>query len=188
MTKLETERLLVRNMRISDWLDLYEYLSLPATYAFEPGEPVNRDKAKRLARDRAAGNDFLAVVLKSEAKMIGHLYFHRVDPPQFDTWELGYIFHPAYQRQGYCTESCRRLVEHAFAALKAHKIVAYCDPRNPASWRVLEKIGMKREGCFERKAFFRRDERGRPLWHDCWAYGLLAPGEREPQMDTDKNR
>jgi [ribosomal protein S5]-alanine N-acetyltransferase len=172
--RIDTGRLTVRSFQEADAADLHEYLSLPATYVFEPGGPVTMEEAQRLARERSAGIDFLAVVLKAESKMIGHLYFHRIDPQEFMTWELGFIFNPGYQRKGYCTEASRALVEYACAARQVHKVVAFCNPLNLASWKVLEKIGMKREGCFEKKAFFKRDAAGNPIWHDCWAFGLLA--------------
>ena len=44
--------------------------------------------------------------------------------------------------------------------MKSHKVVAFCNPENTASWKVLEKIGMEREGFFKQKAFFRRDDNG----------------------------
>jgi RimJ/RimL family protein N-acetyltransferase len=170
---LETERLILRNFQKDDWKDLYEYLSLAETYVYEPGNPVSIGEAKRLAKERSKGDAFLAVVLKAENKMIGHLYFHREEPLDFYTWELGYIFNPRYQNRGFCTEASRKAVEFGFFELKAHRINAYCDPLNAASWHVLEKIGMEREGHFRKKAFFRRDEKGDPIWHDCYAYGIV---------------
>ena len=65
-----------------------------------------------------------AVVLKGENKVIGHLYFHRTEPKEFLTRELGFIFNPNYQNRGFCTEASK----------------------NIASWKVLEKIGMKNDG------------------------------------------
>jgi [ribosomal protein S5]-alanine N-acetyltransferase len=170
---LESPRLSIRPFLLDDWRDLHEYLSLPRTYLFEPGGSISEGQAKEMAAERAVHDVFLAVVLKSEEKMIGHLYFNQSDPKEFSTWELGYIFNPLYQGKGYCTEACARILEHGFRRLKAHRIVAYCNPLNPASWHVLEKIGMRKEGLFRKKAFFRRDEAGNPLWHDCLAYGLL---------------
>jgi RimJ/RimL family protein N-acetyltransferase len=171
---LETDRLIIRKFIPADWQDLYEYLSLPETYRFEPGEPVSIEQAQQITRERSQGNDFFAVVLKSNQRMIGHLYFNQVEPIEFLTWELGYIFNPAYQCQGYCTEAAQRMLEYGFRDLRAHRITAYCDPDNPASWKVLEKIGMEREGFFKQKAFFRRNNLGQPIWHDCLAYGILS--------------
>ena len=176
---LETNRLIIRKFNVDDACDLYEYLSLPETYIFEPGEPVDQKQALAMCKERAAGNNFYAVELISEKKMIGHLYFQQAQPAEFFTWELGYIFNPKYQGKGYCTESAQKIIAYAFTALNAHKITAFCNPKNIASWRVLEKCGMMREGHFKEKAFFRRNADGKPLWHDCYAYGLL-------QEDFDK--
>jgi RimJ/RimL family protein N-acetyltransferase len=173
---LETERLAIRPFRAEDGADLFEYLSLPETYRFEPGLPLSLEAARRLAAERAGQDCFLAVALKEgpmAGKLIGHLYFQLQDPVEFRTWELGYIFNPAFQGRGYCTEAARILIRHAFAHRQAHRVVAFCDPLNPASWRVLEKCGMQREGLFRQKAFFRRDAKGQALWHDCLAYGIL---------------
>lgn len=177
---LETERLFIRKFDPDDGPALYAYLSLPEIYRFEPGEPLSLEQAQHLAQERATADNFFAVVLKSSQTLIGHLYFEQVEPLEFLTWELGYIFNPAFQRQGYCTEAARRLLAYGFQDLHAHRITAFCDPANPASWKVLEKIGMRREGEFKQKAFFRRDSQGRPLWHDCYAYGLLAEQESTP--------
>jgi [ribosomal protein S5]-alanine N-acetyltransferase len=176
---IETERLLVRRMLESDYLDLHEYLSDPETYLFEPGEPIDLDAARALAKERAKGEDFLAVVLKENGKMVGHLYFKREEPLEFATWELGFIFNKAYRRRGYASEAARSRVELAFCASSeggdgAHRVVAYCDPRNPASWRLLERIGMRKEATRRKNAFFRRDADGLPLWHDSYQYGMLA--------------
>ena len=170
---IETERLFIRKFMVDDWRDLCEYLSLQETYTFEPGDPVTEEGAKQIAFERAREDDFLAVILKKEKKLIGHVYFNQEEPKEFLTWEMGFIFNPAFQNKGYCTEAARRIVEYARKELGAHRVVAYCNPLNPASWRVLEKIGMTREGYFKKKGFFRKDKHGNPLWFDCYAYGML---------------
>ncbi|MBN1697306.1 MAG: GNAT family N-acetyltransferase [Spirochaetales bacterium] len=170
---IETGRLFIRQFRQSDWEDLYRYLSLPEIFEFEPGSPVTKDEAKKLAAERAAGNDFFAVILREINKMVGHLYFHHTDPKEYMTWELGFIFNPTYHNNGYCTEASKAIIDFAFTVLKAHRVAAYCNPANIPSWKVLEKIGMKREGCFRQKAFFRRDKNDIPIWHDCYAYGIV---------------
>ncbi len=173
MIEIETKNLIIRNHIESDWEHLYDYLSLPEIYRFEPGEPITPEEAKAMISERCKGDDFLAVVHKISKQMIGHLYFHHADPKHFMTWELGFIFNPKFQHKGYCSESSFALIDYAFKELKSHKVVAFCNPENTASWKVLEKIGMEREGFFKQKAFFRRDENGNPLWHNCYAYGIL---------------
>ena len=170
---LQTNRLLIRKFTIEDAIDLFEYLSLPEIYIFEPGEPLDQKQSLAICKERAAGNNFFAVELQAEKKTIGHLNFNQTQPAEFMTWELGYIFNPKYHGKGYCTEAAQQIIAYAFKELNAHKVTAFCNPKNIASWRVLEKCGLIREGHFKEKAFFRRDSEGKPIWHDCYAYGLL---------------
>jgi ribosomal-protein-alanine N-acetyltransferase len=174
---IETHRLLIRQFLPSDDRDLHAYLSDPVTYRFEPGRPISLDQARELAAQRSKSRDFLAVVLKSEGKLIGHLYFKQLEPEDRLTWELGYIFNPAYQRKGYASEACAALVDHAFAHLRIHRVMARCDQRNLASWKLLERIGFVREGNFRKAGFVHKDERGNPLWIDVYEYSKLETEE-----------
>jgi [ribosomal protein S5]-alanine N-acetyltransferase len=179
---IETDRLKVRAFLPDDAVDLHEYLSDPAVYVFEPGAPVSLAEANEMAQQRALGSDFWAVELKENRKQIGHLYFNRVDPDERKMWELGYIFNPEYQKQGFASEAARALVEYAFRNLEVHRIMARCDPRNTPSWKLLEGIGFRREAHFRMYGFFRRDAQGHPLWHDAYEYAML-----ETDISTSKN-
>ncbi len=112
-------------------------------------------------------------VLKESKKMIGHLYFKQIFPKEKMTWELGYIFNPKFHKKGYGSESSLALVEYAFKNYKAHRIMARCNPENPASWKLLEKIGFRREGHFRECGSFRKDSYGNPIWHDAYEYAIL---------------
>lgn len=168
-----TPRLLIRPFMEEDAEQLHEYLCNPAIYRYEPGEPVSLEQARAIARERSQGRDFWAVGLVSTHCLAGHLYFKQIEPLELLTWELGYIFNPAYQRQGYATESAAALVHYGFEHWGMHRVVAHCNPDNIASWRVLEKIGMTREGHLRQNIFFRRDANDSPLWTDSFEYGLL---------------
>jgi ribosomal-protein-alanine N-acetyltransferase len=113
------------------------------------------------------------IELRAERRMVGHIYFQRVEPAELQTYEPGYIFNPGDLGRGYATEAARALVGHAFAMMGTHRVIAQCNPANVASWRVLEKIGFVREGHLRRNIFFRVDGDGRPLWQDTFEYGLL---------------
>jgi ribosomal-protein-alanine N-acetyltransferase len=144
---IDTSRLLIRQFEEQDYTSLFEYLSNPSIYRFEPGEPISQ---------RAQGNDFWAVILKADQKLVGHLYFQQIEPKEFQTWELGYIFNPAFHNKGYATESASGLVHFGFMHFGIHRVIAHCNPENPASWKVLEKIGMRREGFLRKNVFFGR--------------------------------
>lgn len=91
------KNLIIRKFKTKDSKDLYEYLSQAKIFTFEPGKPLSSKEAKQTAKKRSKGDNFYAVELKSSGKMIGHLYFKQIEPLKFKTWELGYIFNPAYQ-------------------------------------------------------------------------------------------
>ncbi len=175
---LATERLILRAFRAEDAGDLFEYLSDPQTYCFEPGEPIDHDQAARQAADMAASPDFWAVELKASAKVIGQIYLKQIEPLELRTCELGYILSPAFQRQGYASEATAALVTHALTARGMHRVVAHCNPENVASWKLLEKIGFRREGLLRQNIFFRRNAAGEPIWTDTYVYARLAAEAR----------
>lgn len=171
---LTTSRLTLRRFRPDDATDLYEYLSDPRTYRFEPGEPLDRAQADQCAAEMAASPNFWAAELNASGRVIGQIYLKQIEPPEYLTCELGYIMSPAYQRQGYGAEASAALVRQALTAGGMHRIVAHCNPENIASWRLLEKLGFRREALHRQDVFFRRDTAGAPLWTDTYVYALLA--------------
>jgi ribosomal-protein-alanine N-acetyltransferase len=170
---IRTTRLTIRPFTAGDATDLHEYLSNPAIYRYEPGEPIDFDSAVELAERRAAATDFWAIELRDSSKMIGHLYFKQVEPAELRTWELGYIVNPKYQGEGYATEATAALLRKAFKEKHIHRVFAHCNPENPASWKVLERVGLRREGLLRKNIFFRRGPDGEELWTDTYEYAIL---------------
>lgn len=171
---LETERLFLRRFVPDDWRDLYEYLSCPEVVCFEPYDVFTEEQCRREAVQRAEEEFFWAVCLKSNGKMIGNLYFQQQTPRDFQTWELGYVFNPLFSGQGYATESSRRILQYGFEQLQARRIIAMCNPKNTASWRLLERLTMRREGHLRQNIYFKTDEAGNPIWNDTYEYAILA--------------
>ena len=171
---IETQRLIIRPFQPQDGAALHAYLSNPSVYQYEPGEPISLERAMELAAERSLSKNFWAVVLKNTQEMVGHLHFHQIDQLEFLTWELGYIFNPNYHNQGFASESSAALMAYGFAHWSIHRVAAYCNPENVASWRVMEKIGMRREGLMRKNFFIRRNADGTPFWEDSLAYALLV--------------
>ena len=170
---IQTSRLVIRPFKEQDAKSLFDYLSNPAIYRYEPGEPITLEAAGELAKKRSQTSDYWAVILKSTQQLVGHLFFMQIEPTEFLTWELGFIFNPAFHNNGYATESARALILYGFEHWGIHKVMANCNPENAASWLVLEKIGMRREGLIRKNIFFRKDEQGNPIWTDTFTYGIL---------------
>ena len=70
------------------------------------------------------------------------------------------------------------MVRQALTTGGMHRVVACCNPENTASWKLLEKIGFRREGLLRQNIFFRRSAAGEPLWIDTYVYAWLACGGR----------
>jgi aminoglycoside 6'-N-acetyltransferase I len=169
-----TDRLTIRRFRSEDADDLYAYLADPQTYRFEPGEPIDREQAGRMATDMGASPDFWAIELRSASRVIGQVFLKQIEPLEHLTCELGYILNPAYQREGFGSEAAATLVRHALTSGGMHRVIAHCNPENPASWKLLEKIGFRREGLLKQNIFFRRNAAAEPLWIDTYLYAMLA--------------
>lgn len=173
MNLFETERLIARKFSPEDWKDLYEYLSNEKAVEYEPYEVFTEEDCREEAIYRSGSENFLAVCLKENGKLIGNLYFQQQEPEEFKTWEIGYVFNPRFYRRGYATESCRELLGILFKQYRAHRVMARCNPGNTASWKLLERLSMRREGYFKKPAFFKVDSEGKPVWHDAYEYSIL---------------
>lgn len=167
---MKTTRLILRPFTPADADDLHAYLSREQVVRYEPYPPFTREQAAEEAARRAEDRSFIAVALKETGRVIGNLYFA---PGEFDTWELGYVFHDAYWGRGYAAEACRALLTEGFASGKVRRVIAMCNPENEASWRLLERLGMRREGHLRKNIWFFRDEKGEPIWQDTYAYAVL---------------
>jgi RimJ/RimL family protein N-acetyltransferase len=78
------------------------------------------------------------------------------------------VLNRKYWGHGYMTESACAILEVAFKQLKLHRVWATCDTRNRSSYRVMERLGMRREGLFVKDAM----EKGE--WRDTYLYAILA--------------
>jgi len=165
-----TESLLIRRFRPGDWRDLHEYLSQPAVVKYEPYDVFTEEASRREAARRADDPAFWAVCLRDCGKLIGNVY---LSEQAFGTWELGYVFNENFQGMGYATEAARALLDDVFANRNARRVVAMCNPLNAASWRLLERLGLRREGHFIKNVYFKHDAAGNPIWGDTYAYGML---------------
>lgn len=174
---MTSHTLVLRPFLASDADALHGYLSRPEAVRYEPYDPLDAHTCAQLAAERADDDRFVAVCLP-DGTLVGNLYRAPDGPPAWRTWEIGFVFHPDHWGNGYATRAVRLLLEDLFTARGAHRVVARCDPRNAPSWRLLERVGMRREGHLVRAATFRDDEQGRPVWHDVFEYALL---EGEPR-------
>lgn len=149
---LLTERLLLRDFTRADIPDIVRLAGareVAATTLRIP-HPYSEADAEQFLRKRQEdqfGYSF-AITLRSSGELCGGVGLHpdAVHPRA----ELGYWIGVPYWGQGYATEAARTVVDFGFRELKLQRIFAHHFAGNPASARVLQKIGMKHEGCFRR--------------------------------------
>ena len=153
--------MLIRRFRPEDWRDLHGYLSQPEVVRFEPYDVFTQKASKKEAARRAGGDSFWAVCLRDSSKLIGNIY---LSEQAFGTWELGYVFNENFQGMGYATEAARALLSDIFANQNARRAVAMCNPLNAASWRLLERLGFRREGHLVKNIYFKKDTAEEPVW------------------------
>jgi len=168
---METKRLLIRRFDAGDWQDLHEYLSQEAVVRFEPYGLFTETASRCEAVKRSKDNNFWAICIKDSGKLIGNIYLSKQDD---DTWELGYVLNVNYQGIGYATEAVWALLDEIFLSQNARRVVAMCNPMNEPSWKLLERLGFRREGHLLKNVYFKKDENGKPIWVDTYVYAILS--------------
>nr|WP_086662880.1 GNAT family N-acetyltransferase [Lentzea kentuckyensis] len=169
---LKTERLVLRPFEPGDLDDLHAYRSDPEVCRYlysEPGpiEETQQRLDKSLTMDELTEEgQWLVMAVTLEDRVIGDVVLKWVSEKDRQG-ELGYVFNPAYQGKGYAREAAEAMLRIGFEEMKLHRIAAVCDPRNEPSWRLMERLGMRRE------AHFRESEMFKGEWGDCFIYAML---------------
>ena len=170
-----TERLRLRPYREDDLHALLAMFGRADVSRYLNWESMDRDAAaalleRRLKQARIEGEGDGLVLVVAEPKtdrLIGEVML-RLASEVSRQGEIGWSIHPDAQGRGYATEAAREMLRLGFENLGLHRIVAECDPRNEASIRVMEKLGMRRE-AHHLEAMFLKGE-----WVGSMVYAILA--------------
>jgi RimJ/RimL family protein N-acetyltransferase len=88
--------------------------------------------------------------------------------------ELGWVLDPEHAGHGYASEAVRELIRICFEELGLRRVTANCFADNEASWRLMERVGMRREIHTVRESLHRSGQ-----WLDGLGYALLADDWRK---------
>jgi ribosomal-protein-alanine N-acetyltransferase len=121
---------------------------------------------------RAQAREYAFVITHAEAGVVGSVGFNRA---QGEAWEIGYWVDKAVQGKGGATEAARALLQWGEATFGVTQFVAGHFQDNPASGRVLEKLGFERIG---EKQMYSAVRGGSDV---AWRYALRAPGLVAPE-------
>ena len=97
--------------------------------------------------------------------------------------EIGWCIDPSVEGRGYATEAVRELIRLSFAELGLRRLVAHCFAANEPSWRLMERVGMRREAHHREESLHRSG-----AWMDGLSYGLLASEWREQEAAGQGSR
>ena len=179
---LESPRLHLRDIQDDDIPCLRAIAMRDEVARFQPWGPDTPDQvdayfamARRAASAQPRSDFILAAVLAASDQVIGYGSLSILEPPS--AAELGYFLDPAFWGQGFGTEIAETLVRLAFERLELDEVRATTDPRNLASQRMLDKLGMRRAG-YTRNSMLLRDG-----WRDSIAFALTAQVWRQARPD-----
>jgi RimJ/RimL family protein N-acetyltransferase len=95
--------------------------------------------------------------------------------------ELGWVLHPDHAGRGYASEAVRELLRLSFGELGLRRVTANCFADNEASWRLMERVGMRREIYTVRESLHRSGQ-----WLDGMGYALLADEWSADEWSADE--
>ena len=179
--KLSTARTRLRLIESSDLDSIHELHSLPETDKYNTlGIPYSIEETKSviepwiLVNESSSGRNYtFAIENKTDNGFIG-LFGLKLGAEKYKRAEVWYKIHPDYWNKGIATEVLASIIDYGFSELKLHRIEAGCAVENIGSIKVLEKVGMIREG---------RRRQILPLksgWSDNFEYAILETDKRKP--------
>ena len=170
---IETNRLILREFKKDDWKEVHLYSTDEEVVRFMPWGPNTEEDTQafvdRVLKERVKyprKEYHFAVIEKSSGKLVGTVEI-ALGGHKDRHGMLGYCYSRKFWGQGIGTEAAEALIKYGFESLKLHRIWADCDALNYGSQRVLEKNGMRREGCFKKKSFIKGE------WRDDFHYAIL---------------
>jgi ribosomal-protein-alanine N-acetyltransferase len=148
---IKTERLILRPFRLADaptvrrlaGVEKVASTTLRIPHPYEKGMAENWIRTHKRSFDRREAVVY-AIVSRRTGKLIGAISL-QLDMPN-ESAELGFWIGSRNWNRGYATEAAEVMLMYGFTELGLNRIHAHHFTRNPASGRVLEKIGMRREG------------------------------------------
>ena len=172
---IKTQRLFIAPLTEFDCNDVHYKNSFPEVAAFNTiGIPKNlkvtEDFLQPLFKPQQVENGQQlgwSIRLLKDNTFIGELG-KRVSTPKFNKGEIHYSLIPEFCNKGYATDAVQAILKHGFETLNLHRIEAGVTSQNLKSIKLLEKVGMTREGM-HRKILLIRGQ-----WIDNFSYAILV--------------
>jgi len=171
--ELRGERIVLREFQMSDWTAIHRVTSHTEVCRYQPWGPSTEEETRaymqmvmQAVADGPRRDCTLAAELPDTGDDIGYASLW-LRSTEFRCGEIGFFLHPDWWGQGLGDEIARLLLASAFDDFHLHRMYATCDPRNSGSARLLEKVGMSREGRLRHTMLIRDG------WRDSDVYAIL---------------
>ena len=148
---LETERLIIRNVRAEDAEDMHPIRHSDFVMRFNCMKPVSMEAFRAMLQRNADKDGWLHVELKETGRAIGMIGVAEDDLRyQVDAVTIDYYLGEQYARRGYMTEALSAVMKYLFEEKKAELISARVFGENEASAALLKKLGFVHEGTLRK--------------------------------------
>jgi [ribosomal protein S5]-alanine N-acetyltransferase len=171
---LQTKSLYIRDITLTDIAAIHALHSLPETDKFNTlGIPDTIEVTEKLVEEwinfqnHNPRNTYVLALTNVETQAFIGLIALNLGKPNYKTAEIWFKIHKDFWNRGYTTEGVMELLNFGFNDLQLHRIEAGCAAENIASAKVLEKVGMIREGMKRKKLPIRGE------WKDNYFYAIL---------------
>jgi len=177
---LHTDRLSLRRATENDAKPTWAYRQLDTVNEWLTGAPDRYAEYRNtfVEASRLAATVIVELADASASRLIGDFMLRLEDAwSQADVTdqakgaqaELGWVLDPRHTGRGYATETVRELLRYCFEELEVHRVVANCFLDNDSSWRLMERVGMRRETHAVSESLHRSGQ-----WLDTVGYAVLA--------------
>jgi len=178
---LDLGDLLLRRVGPDDARDLLEYRSDPEVARYQYWEPYTPDRGADLLDRQAhvrAGDPGMPLLLGADlgGKVVGDCQL-TVTSPEHGQGEIGFLFNPRFTGRGLATRAVAVTLGFGFVQLGLHRISSATFVENERAWRLMERVGMRRE------AHFVHDGLAKGRWVDVFGYANLADEWRQRHPD-----
>ena len=162
-------------MRATDLEMFMAYRNDSRIARFQGWEAITREAAVAFIEEQQSREPFLpgqwlqiAITLKPTQALIGDCAF-KIHFQHARQATIGITLAQRFHGKGFALEAIATLLNYAFEELSLHRVCADTDPRNTAAWRLLERLGMRREAHLKQSLWFKGQ------WTDEYFYAILKP-------------
>jgi RimJ/RimL family protein N-acetyltransferase len=175
------DELLIRRISSFDHHDLGEYLCDPEVARYQFWGAYSPEQVEAYTHSQAEleiGEPGTALVLGTElsGKLIGDCQLTILSLEDRQA-EVGFTFNPKFTGRGLATRTVAAVFGFAFIQLNMHRIICATDTRNERSWRLMDRLGMRREANFIHDCMVNEE------WVDAYIYAMLDEEWRERYPD-----